>query len=214
MKTKRTVGQVAADVRKCVKRYSTGSGDDVEHWREIDGVIRAIFRSFPEHWSKNQVYLKVVAVDRLYKAWLYRQGPDVVESVVTGLHGSRKKIDERLAALRRPVTSGKLVRMNELAAIVAGAGDPADPRFWVFASKYLHFHKPRVFPIMDGYAEDELWSLVGELELTVESDGLGRYGEFCAGILALDKRIRAKTKHKFSWADYDKYLYGRRYLEQ
>lgn len=69
-----------------------------------------------------------------------------------------------------------------------------------FVSKYLHFHRPDTFPILDSIAEKEVGRRVGRVPLS----GLGlarttaRYERFCRGILILqsDAMLRGKSLRK------------------
>ena len=65
-----------------------------------------------------------------------------------------------------------------------------------FVSKYLHFHRPDTFPILDSIAEKDLQSRVGRLPrsefgLTGKS---ARYERFCRGILVLQSAKKFRTK--------------------
>jgi len=78
------------------------------------------------------------------------------------------------------------------------------------ASKYLHFHRPDLFPIVDSYVR-EGWSYVmEELELSYRGwrtfGQVNRYQEWCTRILTLRDRLENHTQQPISLRQIDNYL--------
>jgi len=151
-----------------------------------------------------------VAIDRLYNAWLYRKG-------IRYIHVARKlqasDIDDLLSKADNHLSPKSLKHVVDTALTVAGFGNIKNPQYIVFASKYLHFHKPNVFPILDRNAEKRLRAISKRTGLHLKScDCNSRYECFCRQILELKRALKSVSHRRFSLSDFDKLLYGRRYL--
>lgn len=78
------------------------------------------------------------------------------------------------------------------------------------ASKYLHFHRPGLFPIVDSYVR-EGWSWIME-ELEQNYRGwrtfgqVSRYQDWCARILILRELLEKHTQQPISLRQVDNYL--------
>lgn len=193
----------------CKKRFQSNT-EVSENWRRTSTILYQLCKSFPDHRCIRYILTKVTAVDRLYNAWLYREG-------VPYIHVARKLQASNIDRLLNKVGDNLSLRnVNDvvtIASTVAGFGNIKNPRFIVFASKYLHFHKPKVFPILDSYAEKRLRLISNKIGLHFDDcDCHSRYECFCRQILALKRALRIVIDMQISLLDFDKLLYGKRYL--
>ncbi|MCK4445431.1 MAG: hypothetical protein KAW09_12865, partial [Thermoplasmata archaeon] len=181
--------------------------EDSEYWRMLDNQLYQLCRSFPDHDYVGPILVKVIAVDRLYSAWLYRRRVEYMD-VAQGLQASN--IDTLLDDLGNRLTLKNVKDVANAELVVAGFGNPKGARYHVFASKYLHFHRPYAFPILDGSAEKRMKSISKEIGLHLDDCHCEtRYECFCRKILALRKALRTVTDRRFSLLDFDKLLYGK-----
>lgn len=209
---RRGVRRLAKAVEDAVESYEDRDREGGAWWTGVDKLLRQINRTLPDHSKKAGIWVKVVSIDRLYRAMLYRDADVEYGELVDALHRRRTRIDKALAGLGRSLSYRRVPDIVELTALIAGFGDADEASYWVFASKYLHFHRPGVFPILDKNAEKKLLQLVRELDILVDRAGDSRYAKFCYALLALRDALREVTGKRFSWGDLDKYLYGERYL--
>ena len=210
---KKGIVKLATKIENAVESYEDVEREGGAWWRGVDKLLRQINRTLPDHSRKAGIWVKVVAIDRLYAAMLYRGGDVEYGDVVDALHRKRARIDKALSSLGKTLSYGKVPEVVDLTALIAGFGDPEDASYWVFASKYLHFHKPGLFPILDSFAEKKLRGLLTKLDIPVKGEPGARYARFCYSILALRDALNEVTDGKFSLAQLDKYLYGDRDLK-
>jgi len=204
--------EIAERINRCRKVYSNSKKHDIVLWRQIDRFLEDMCKKFPAHKNVKEVIVKVTAIDRLYRAMLYRGRQDY-HKIATGLRDS--DIDKVLRQINGLLSIKNLPQVLEATKIVAGLGNPKKPRYWVFASKYLHFHKPKLFPLFDKNAKDKCNALCRRLGLTNEYlNSMNEYEAFCRQLLSLQKVLVHKTRCKASLSDLDKFLYGEQYLKR
>lgn len=210
MKNTKYLEIVRDQLISCKKRYFL-DGEISDNWRRVNVILYQMCRSFPEHRYISHILIKVTAVDRLYNAWLYRKGIRYI-NVARKLQASN--IDTLLDKTGDYLSSRNVEDAVAAASTVAGFGNVGNPRFIVFASKYLHFHRPKVFPILDSNAEKTMASISNKTGLHFDHCHCdSRYECFCRQILALKRVLRTVTDRQFSLLDFDKLLYGKRYLK-
>ena len=202
--------QLAGKIRKCARIYRFSKNLDVSQWRNTDEFLKDMSKKFPSHTNLNGIIFKVTAIDRLYRAMLYRRRKDY-RKIALGLMNS--DIDEMLSNLRGSLNWKNLANVINAASTVAGFGNPKKAKYWVFASKYLHFHKRKIFPIFDSNANKRLNVLCKRLGLRVANDSKKNpYERFCERILSLQEALRKRVRYETSLSDLDKYLYGGKFL--
>jgi len=209
MKNVKYIRKVCNELLSCIEEYQS---DDKysEYWRRLDTQLYQLCKSFPDHNYVGPILVKVIAVDRLYTAWLYRRGVKYI-NVARGLQDS--DIDTLLNEIGNRLTLRNVKDVANAELVVAGFGNPKRARYDVFASKYLHFHRPNVFPILDSSAEKRIKSISNKIGLHLNDCYCEtRYECFCRQILAMRKALRTVTDRHFSLLDFDKLLYGERYL--
>lgn len=78
------------------------------------------------------------------------------------------------------------------------------------ASKYLHFHRPDLFPIVDSYVRESWSRVMKELELSYRGwrtfGQVKRYQEWCTRILTLRDSLEKHTRQAISLRQVDNYL--------
>ena len=181
-------------------------------WKPIDDVLYHLVLNHSKHDVYPDVYLKVIFIERLYRAGITRKAGF---NAIIG----EKNVAEALVAMH-PVLS------NGLQAIAAAPNDFA--RFeesivthhavterlanslngtWLtsFVSKYLHFHVPEI-PIYDGLVNTRATEYVYGAEFTrakqqfvghcdmekVYAQYVARYAEISAKVKAADPTATAK----------------------
>jgi hypothetical protein len=205
------VKKIARRMQSCVRVYSKSKRHNAVLWRQIDKFLEDMCKKFPDHSNLNEVILKVTAIDRLYRAMLYRRRRNY-RKIALGLMDSN--IDDVLKHINGSLNLKNLPKVLEAAGIVAGFGNPKRPRYWVFASKYLHFHKPRLFPLFDSNAKKKCNSIANRLGLRNQSKvNKNPYEAFCRQLLALQGILTRESGYKPSLSDFDKFLYGEEYLK-
>lgn len=158
-------------------------------------VLYAMCRDNPAHSDAYVTAGKITAIGRIYAAAPERgAGPgrepgSLSQAIAVRLANS--PIDDRLnaiafadrfseASIAQIVEAHRLL-VQEVAHATRGWSISSDDGAWSprnqasFASKYLHFHRPNAFPIMDSYAK-------AGLACAGLRGPFGTYQQFCAGI--------------------------------
>jgi hypothetical protein len=203
--------KITRKIRVCANIYLKSKKHGAVLWRQVDEFLEDMCGKFPTHTNLNEIVLKVTAIDRLYHAMLYRRRKDY-HKIALGLMNS--DIDVILKKLEGSLNLKKLSKVMEAAEIVAGFGNPKRAKYWVFASKYLHFHKRKLFPLYDNNAKKKCRATCRRLGLGKEDRyEKNQYKAFCSQLIAIQKKLEQETGYKPSLSDLDKFLYGERYLK-
>lgn len=139
-----------------VADFMAAKRDYEGRWREVDRVLYDVAAE-RGHGDMDDVYTKVVLVNRVYAAGLSRssRGPgDPETDVAHGLVSISDELGSRLASLAdRPLNAALVTDIVGLHHAVAKSllGFTGDRWMTSFVSKYLHFHAPCV-PIFDDRA--------------------------------------------------------------
>lgn len=139
-----------------VADFMAAKRDYEGRWREVDKVLYDVAAG-RGHEDMNDVYTKVVLVNRAYAAGLSRssRGPgDPETDVAQGLVSISDELGSRLASLAdRSLDAALVTDVAGLHHMVTKSllGFTGDRWMTSFVSKYLHFHVPCV-PIFDDRA--------------------------------------------------------------
>jgi len=210
VKAPKNLDELSNAIKMCTEKYQKSENNEIIIWRSIDEFLEDMCRRFPNHEYFNHVLIKITAIDRLYAAWLNRKKINYRKVALKLIDSD---IDCQLENVGKSLTIKNVKKVANAVATVAGFGNPKYPRFWVFASKYLHFHNRNLFPILDSFAEEELDNIFKKLRLKHESRvGTNRYEKFCRKLLALHAML-SEEGYVPTLSDFDKYLYGKRYLK-
>ena len=158
-------------------------------------ILYAMCRDNPAHGDPYVTAGKITAIGRIYAAAPERGAGSGREpgslSHAIAVRLADSPLDERLDAIafaerfseanRAQVVEAHRLLVDQVALATRGWSIAVDDEDWSprnqasFASKYLHFHRPNAFPIMDSYAKAGLAcaGLKGSFDT---------YERFCAGI--------------------------------
>lgn len=155
-------------------------------------AIYSMCRNWPSHLDHHQVFDKVKLIAKFYEVSRNLGGAyaEIARSLVDqGLHLDQK-LDE-LRGVRFPACKDAVIELHQkLDELVCGAipaprSDTRGKRAGVekkvssrasFVSKYLHFHLPDAFPILDSFTEIALRK---RSRLRRGEGKLNRYAQFC-----------------------------------
>lgn len=163
----------AVDRAASTPNWETYTGDPETAGPFENRILYAMCRDNPAHSDPYVTSGKITAVGRIYAAAPERGAGSGREpgslSHAIAIRLANSPLDERLDAIafadrfsdanRAQIVQAQQFFVDEVARATRGwsvSGDDADwsPRNQAsFASKYLHFHRPNAFPIMDSYAK-------------------------------------------------------------
>lgn len=158
-------------------------------------VLYAMCRDSPAHGGPYVAAGKITAIGRIYAAAIERgagsgrEPGSLAHAIAVRLKNS--PLDERLAAItfadrfseanRTHVVIAHSLLVEEVARATRGWSTAVDDEEWSprnqasFASKYLHFHRPNAFPIMDKYSK-------AGLVCAGVKGPFNTYERFCVGV--------------------------------
>jgi len=111
---------------ECIKRFE-------EKYSEIDSLLEMLFKVYRYNTNYSEVLAKVLAINTFYNTRV--AGKEIAK--LTSHIISIDNLDEML-------------NKGELAAYQKVSETPEDIKnAFVFASKYCHFHNPKMYPIFD-----------------------------------------------------------------
>ncbi len=162
-----------------------------------------------DHADARKVSDKITVIGRVYAASPARgmatsDEADFVLSLAAHLVANRHQIDEPLQDLREqsfPACFADAVALHKFfEGLVVGFSaewqEQSKRKRKVrsrpsFASKYLHFHAPNAFPILDRFSELGVFGICP----TVRTKEASRYEHFCAALRALMERPEFKNRN-------------------
>ncbi len=200
--------------------------DTIYYWRPEDECIYQLFQQTP---SEAVTLSKMCLLDHYYATNIRKKVK--IEVLGKALHSSEKFRDlpyylkkEGLWDSRFSPKTNIYTIHAELTSLVC---KKTNAKSWetVFASKWLHFHCPRLFPIIDSRSErvllnhegivgkeDELFNSFKKLHPNLKKDRVDfdkRYLEFCCCLFELRSLIaehEKKNKAEITPKDLDLYL--------
>jgi hypothetical protein len=138
-------------------------------WDRADAVLYRMCADFPEHLEPSDIIAKVWIIGRAYAAPVERGRSNggtserfyqerVVPAVAkVGLDHTLARIDPGRQCVSTSDTESLLSAHSSLMDAFASASGRANRSL---ASKYLHFHRPLFFPILDARAETAMRSMM------------------------------------------------------
>ncbi len=188
----------------------------------LNSMLYEAVSAQPSNSDKRQIIGKLMLIGRTYSASVERrktqghikderQALEVIIEAAQAIAASRCSalldnigMNEKLTHESLP----KVVTIHlELCQALAKANNRENSSL---ASKYLHFHRPDFFPIVDSYVR-EGWSWIME-ELGQSYKGwrvfgkVNRYGDWCTRVLDLQKSIESCHENAVSLRQIDNYL--------
>lgn len=188
-----------------------------EHYRPYRYVDKMLYKFFQNSGSTLPTTIsKVHALDRLYLTQFFRNGvPNYTESVARAIYESKfcRGLSSRIHLRPFPLDARIYRYHQELTEVIYNVAQRKEA---VFASKWLHFHFPLAFPIMDKRAANALRKDTPNVRLdddfrneigNVYDDG---YATFCFRLKRLRQEIM-DTLHlpnsHVTAKELDKYLF-------
>jgi len=115
-------------------------------FQNADKAVRKVFQTFPQNTDLSDILVKVAVLNTFYKTRIF----DVVK---ISQHILSLNIDGRLRqedlSLVDNIKSGHRIQSKN--------GNEIE--FLSFATKYCHWHRPKIYPIYDQFAEKALYEL-------------------------------------------------------
>ncbi len=107
----------------------------------VENALAKLFCLFPNNTIFEDVLLKVVALNELYRTRI-RATYKVAENIVSlGIDPLLKEGQHKVVDLISHIKLGDITRNN-----------------YSFATKYCAWHNPRAYPIYDGFVDQMLWA--------------------------------------------------------
>ena len=193
--------------------------DENEKYKEF--VLKALFDKYKWNISYYEILIKVTTLNTLYSAGLNNsEGKKTIDVVTMARH-----------ILLEPNFDSWLTSDDEkdnykaydyIASGVSAIRDGHYNKCKAFASKYCHWHRPEVFPIMDSRAKSNLYNFIDINDISdakvngwdkIKKDDFSDYNLFWEVFKEFKKYINEKLigEEKYSIKDIDKLLwqYGR-----
>jgi hypothetical protein len=167
--------------------------EEDKNFIEEDKAVKLVFEEFTNNTDISQILVKVVVLNTLYKTRIW----DVVK---ISRHIFNLNIDEELCQGNLKLVS-QIMRVN-------------DRNFYSFATKYCHWHRPKIYPIYDQYAENSLYELQKQFKFfkeRVTHKNLNDYKKYkevldcCIDFFGFDNIWRYKKIDQALWI-YGKFL--------
>jgi hypothetical protein len=186
---------VNADAATLAPGWEAYTGDAKTAGHFENKILYAMCRDYPDHEDPYVTAGKITAIGRIYAAAPERgagtgRGKGSLSQAIA-VRLAKSELDKRLDAIafsdrfsetnRSQIVEAQQLLVDEIARATRGWSISGNDSSWSprnqlsFASKYLHFHRPNAFPIMDSYAKAGL-ACVGL------KGPFSTYERFCAGI--------------------------------
>jgi hypothetical protein len=188
----------------------------------VNQMLYQAVKDNPDNDEPAQIIGKLMLIGRTYSASVERRKTNgtakderqALDVIIEAAHAiAQSDVHDLLAKIPRPAVLS-LRNIDQATAIHAQlckALSAANKREnSSLASKYLHFHRPNFFPIVDSLARLS-WSWVmdarGESYRGYTTFGkVARYGEWCKKVLNLQNDMKAQFAHDVSLRQVDNYL--------
>lgn len=130
----------------------------------LDQQIFSLVNRYPDHENLEAVVAKVIFVNRVYRTNLHLSRKGAELRLAKRFVKARKTTDAVVRSVRmlgrfsrksEPAVSQAHQRLVEVVSRVTQRDEES------FCSKYLSFHAPKTVPILDQYAYESAWRLVG-----------------------------------------------------
>lgn len=203
---------------------------EVQLWDKANKVLYDLCKKYPNHETREDIIAKAMIIGRTYAASLERQKKegskiettDFYTKVYKALHN--KSFSNKIEQLKyeRSITKDNLVEVVKLHKKMVNLLEKCTKEGISnrsFASKYLHFHLPKLFYIFDKYANTEIkklrseisWKGNGEclLDSLRESDFDSDYGRFVNNCFHVHRYLK-QNKYSLKPRQLDNLLSERR----
>lgn len=184
-------------------------------WDLGDGVLYQLCAKHPQHLDEPEIVAKVWLIGRSYAASIERFKKADDRRFFTEIlapHIKNSKLDVWLGAL--PGRPAPFLRHQRIVLLTHGLlvrslSDVLSKNARSFASKYLHFHRPDLFPIYDSRAASAIKKLTPDPRFVHVERPKGcdqSYAEFAARIAYIVKDVRMRHQKNLSLRQVDRLL--------
>jgi hypothetical protein len=181
-----------------------------EHFNEARRAKR-----YPDHRKRREIIAKLVIIGRVYAAAIERGSPEGADNLYIEKIGpamQRSRLDILLSRLPdgRSTWSGRLTAAVEVHSALMKIWEKAGAKGKrSLASKYLHFHRPDVFPLFDRRADIGIRRVTPDARHAPALAAKGadeKYKNFCRRYLWLFDFVRDKLDSVLSLRQADRLL--------
>lgn len=188
----------------------------------LNNMLYEAVENNPSNLDRSQIIGKLMLIGRTYSASVERRKTNghikddrqALEVVIAAAEAiARSKVDYLLSTIgqNEKLTVERVSVAADIHLEICSALAEANGREnSSLASKYLHFHRPNFFPIVDSYVR-EGWSWV--MEAMQQSyrgwrvlGKVARYGDWCEKIVSLQADIERNLGYSVSLRQVDSYL--------
>lgn len=178
---------------------------------ENDGeeTLRMLFNDYQDNGDFRHVMVKATVLDNIYSTGIrYVDFPFVIKNIVD----KHERIDELLKSSEREYELYYLIAFNNYTFKNSKGEDENVHNAYSFATKYLSFTKPNLYPIMDSYSKELLNKFCKSYsELPELSTDTIKYEIFCKTFDAfrdlVNKIVKDETKHEYTPKEIDMFLW-------
>ncbi|MEO7272934.1 MAG: hypothetical protein ABIX28_18315 [Vicinamibacterales bacterium] len=203
------------------RQTAVATDESRDPWAVSDGLLYGLCRRYPDHHNAKAVTAKMLLIGRAYAATAERgrsKGAAAASSgdefYIRDLPRALRTsdLDTRLAALRahQRVTDDNVRAVVQAhQALMRVLGDLTGVEKRSLASKYLHFHLPRLFFIFDGRAQRMMRVVSPSVRRRRGADwaaGDSRYESFVSAALRLRGRLEARARRQLTPRHIDRVL--------
>ncbi len=175
-----------------VKKYRT--------WQLGNDCLYSLCEKNPHHKNVDEVVAKLWLIGRSYAAALERRknkrkkDPEFYEFIAAPAI-IESDIDLKLKAIRKysEISEAALQTITDIHSYLTGIFYKLTNQYKVsLASKYLHFHFPKHFFLLDSRAQKGLRKIAKGLRVSIEFQDDYWYGHFSAKLLSIRQYIKDK----------------------
>lgn len=193
-----------------IKKFINKALEDYQkHWEFGNKILYEMCRKYPTHNEKKYIIDKVWLIGRSYAAALERiknkqnDKSRFYENFAKTNFKRFKKIDNEINELKKSRKFNKIDREKAILKLhnnlVKIYKNTTELNKISLASKYLHFHLPKLFYIYDSRAKTAINEIIGRIKksqkiLQQNSD----YANFVNKIDVFKKKLKFITKNSFS----------------
>ena len=179
-------------------------------------------KSNPSNLDAPQIIGKLMLIGRTYSAAVERrrtsnavqdnrQGLEVIIEAACAIANSNVESQMALVGKTERLSRERITDAVELHSAVCAALRKANQRSnSSLASKYLHFHRPAFFPIVDSYVREGWWWIMDSLGEKNEGwsvfGQVERYGNWCERVLSLQQKLERHLRKPVSLRQIDNYM--------